>query len=576
MSGIKGNTQVVLEGKGPLTLRQNDYLASGGEGTIYKVNGMVVKIYNDTDKMARDNISGKIKKLSVFSHPYISVPQGLVFSSNKPIGFFMPFAEGEPLSRVFTNDFRTRESFGNNDAIKLVDRMREVVRFAHDHGAILVDPNEFNWLAYLRGCDKPEPRIIDVDSWVIGKMPAMVAIMPSIRDWHTKGFNQLSDWFSWGVVTFQIFTGVHPYKGILDGFAKGSLETRMKAKASVFSSGVRLNRAVRDFGCIPNLLRDWYEETFQTSKRTIPPSSFEVVVAKAAVTKVAKIITSGGMLVFDKLYSKTGDEVVRIWPCGVVLLKSGELVELTLKRIIGKLNSADGEVIKVNGGWLVADWVGGQVAFTYITESLLQSESLSLTIKSHKIFRSENRLFVVTDKGLTEVFFKIMGRAIIAVGQTWGAMTNSTKWFDGVGIQDAMGAMYAIVPFSDNACTQIRVRELDGLKTVSAKAGNRYIAVITADKNGEYHKIELVMSRDYTNYQLTKTVVDSPDLNITLLPKGVGVNIENDEELIIFVPTSGTLNKILDKYVTTDIILANWDDKVLYIRNGQVWSVRLK
>ena len=113
MSGIKGNTQVILEGKGPLTLRQNDYLATGGEGTVYKVNGMVIKIYTDPNKIVRDNIPGKIKKLSVFVHPYISVPQGLVFSSNKPVGFYMPFAEGEPLSRVFTNDFRTRESFAD-------------------------------------------------------------------------------------------------------------------------------------------------------------------------------------------------------------------------------------------------------------------------------------------------------------------------------------------------------------------------------------------------------------------------------------------------------------------------------
>ncbi|MBI4160806.1 MAG: serine/threonine protein kinase [Candidatus Yanofskybacteria bacterium] len=584
MATIRGNTQVTLEGKGPLTLRQNDYLATGGEGSVYKVKGMAIKLYTDPDKMTRDGIPEKIKKLAAFFHPYISVPQGLVFLSNKPIGFYMPFAEGEPLSRVFTNDFRTREGFGDRDAVKLVERMRDVIRFAHDHGAILVDPNEFNWLAYLKGSDKPEPRIIDVDSWVIGRMPPTVAIMPSVRDWHTKGFNQLSDWFSWGVVTFQVFTGIHPYKGTLVGFT--GLEERMKANASVFSSGVRLNRAVRDFNCIPVALRDWYQEIFQIGKRTIPPSSFEIGVAKAGVTRVVKIITASGSLVFDKLYSKTGDEVVRIWPCGVALLKSGELVELRLKRIIGKLNSTNGEVIKTDDGWLIADWinpvlghkseVNGQVAYTYVNESLLQSESLTLAVKSSYIFRSENRLFIVTDTGLTEIFFRVIGKAIIAVGQTWSAMVNSTKWFDGVGIQDALGAMYAIVPFSDKSCAQIRVRELDGLKTVSAKAGNRYVVVIAADKNGEYHKIELVMRRDYTNYQVSKTVVDGPDLNMALLPKGVGATIVDDGELIIFVPTSGVVNKVSDKYITTDIALANWNDNVLYIRKGEVWSVRLK
>lgn len=574
---VKTNIQIVLEGKGPLTLKQNDYLATGGEGTVYRVDGMVIKIYTDPDKMIRDDIARKIKNLSSFIHPYISVPRGLVFSASKPIGFYMPFADGEPLSRVFTNDFRKREGFGDSDAVKLVDRMRDVVKFAHDRGAILVDPNEFNWLAYLKGNDKPQPRIIDVDSWVVGKMPATVAIMPSIRDWHTKGFNQLSDWFSWGVVTFQIFAGIHPYKGTLDSFTQSNLEERMKAKASIFSKGIRLNRAVRDFSCIPKGLLNWYEEIFQTDKRSMPPASFDIGVAKAAITRVVKVITASGSLVFDKIYSKVGDQTTHIWPCGVALLESGELVELRLKRVIGKLNSSAGEVIKSDRGWLIADWFSDQVNYTYVDESSLQSEALTLKIKSYHLLRSENRLFAVTDRGLTEIFFKVLAdKPIIAVGQTWGAMINSTKWFDGVGIQDAMGAMYVIVPFSDKSCTQLRVPELDGLKTVSAKAGNRYVVIMAADKKGEYHKLELVMNKEYTSYQISRSVVDSPDLNVALLPKGVGAAIVDDGELMIFVPTSGTINKVHDKYITTDISLANWDDRVMYIRKGEIWSVRMK
>ena len=577
MAGFKANIQVVLEGKGPLTIRQNDYLATGGEGTVYKINDLVIKIYTDSDKMSRDGIPDKIKKLSALIHPYISVPKGIVLSGNKPVGFYMNYAEGEPLSRVFTNDFRAREGFADRDAVKLVDRMREVVRYAHDRGAILVDPNEFNWLAYNKGNDKPQPRILDVDSWVIGKMPTTVAIMPSIRDWQTPGFNQMSDWFSWAVVSFQVFVGIHPYKGTLDSFDRSNLEARMKAKASVFSKGIRLNRAVRDFICIPSALRGWYEEVFQTDKRSVPPSSFDVAVAKAAVTRIVKVITSSGSLVFDKIYSKTGDQTVRIFPCGVVLLKSGELVELRSKRVIGNSVSTQGEVIKVDNGWLVADWVNGQVVYTFVNESSLQAEPLTLAVKAYHIFRSDNRLFIVTDGGLTEIFFRVMGsKPIVAVGQTWGAMVNSTKWFDGVGIQDAMGAMYAVVPFSDKSCTQIRVPELDGLKTVSAKAGNRYVVIVAADKKGDYRKIELVMSRDYASYQVSQTVVDSPDLNVALLPKGVGATIIDDGELTIFVPTSGLVNKVSDRYITTDIALANWEDRVMYIWRGEVWSVRVK
>ena len=37
--------QVILEGKGPVTLRPADHIATGGEGSIYKVAGMAIKMY---------------------------------------------------------------------------------------------------------------------------------------------------------------------------------------------------------------------------------------------------------------------------------------------------------------------------------------------------------------------------------------------------------------------------------------------------------------------------------------------------------------------------------------------------
>lgn len=575
---IKTNQQVILEGRGPITIRQNDYVATGGEGSIYRAGSTVIKLYTDPNKMLQGGIPDKIKLLSGLAHPYIIIPQGLVLSSaSVPIGFYMPFADGEPLPRVFTNDFRIREGFGDQDTFKLVDRMREVVKFAHDKGAILIDANEFNWLALLKKKNDPEPRVIDVDSWVIGRMPSKVAIMPSVRDWHTKGFTEQSDWFSWGIVTFQVFAGIHPYKGTLDGFARDDLEKRMKANASVFASGVRLNRAVRDFSSIPNTLRDWYVATFQQGLRTIPPSPFDVGVAKAAITYVAKVLTAtSGLLILEKLYGDSLDPVTHVWPCGVVLRNSGILVDLDLKRTIGRLHSKNGEVIKVNQGWLIADWIDSEIVFSFISEGNFQTETLALPLRGYKILRYENRLFLVTDRGLTEVIFKMFGKPILSVDQTWGALVNSTRWFDGVGIQDAMGAMYIIAPFGDRACTHIRVRELDGLRVLAAKAGNRFIIVIAADRSGTYHKFELTLSRDYTSYQIWQGIIDNPDLNIAILPKGVCATIVTDGELVIFVPTSGAVNKISDKHITTDLKLFNWDNKVVYINNGVLWNARLK
>jgi hypothetical protein len=147
---------------------------------------------------------------------------------------------------------------------------------------------------------------------------------------------------------------------------------------------------------------------------------------------------------------------------------------------------------------------------------------------------------------------------------------------DGVGVQDAMGATYAIVPFGDNSCVQIRVEELDGLKPVMAKAGNRFVVVIGLDKDGTYQKVELTMGRDYGTYKVWKAEVDGPDLNIAMLPKGACATIVDDGELDIFVPTAGKLNNVKDKFICADMMLGNWGNKVIYIHKGAVWSVSMK
>jgi len=572
------NIQVVLEGKGTVTLRDSNYVATGGEGTIYRVSDLVVKVYHNPEAARRRGMPDKIRLLAGIRHPYISSPAGLVTNpAGESIGHYLPFVDGHPLARVFTNDFWQREGFNRAHASTLVDRMREVIAFAHQHRAVLVDANELNWFALFPGAN-PEPRIIDVDSWAIGKWPATV-IMPSIRDWRSRVFDEKTDWFAWGIVTFQIYTGLHPFKGTLDGFERSDLEGRMKADASVFSKGIRLNRAVRDFSMIPDRLLDWYEATFQKGERVSPPSPFDMGVAVPKTARVTRVVTTGrsGSLVFEKLLGLTADPAVRTFHCGVALLASGKLIDLGTKRQIGKVESRSCEVAKVQGGWLIAEMnKSREVSFEYVHDGSLKAEELSLKLNGHHLLGYENRLFVVTDGGLTEVKLSLFGKAVASVGQTWGAMVNSTKWFQGLGVMDAMGARYVITPFGESAVAQVRIRELDGMQVVTARSGNRFVSLIGLDKKGAYHKVEITFDRDYKSPKVWVGDTDGPELNLAILPKGVCATIIRDGELDVFVPSSGQLNRVEDKQIGTDMLLSNWGDKVIYIQSGEVWSIQLR
>lgn len=579
----RGNIQVTLEGRGPVTLRPNDHIATGGEGSTYRVSDMVVKIYLDPEKMRRRGMPDKIRKLAaLLKHPYIVVPLGLaVTAMGDPVGHYLPYIEdppiGHPLSRVFTNDFYQIEGFTDKLASRLVDRMRETVVFAHSRGAIIIDPNEMNWFA-LSVKKNPEPRIIDVDSWVVGPMPPTVSVMPSIRDWHAKKFGRESDWFAWAVVTFQVYTGIHPYKGTLDGYARKEMERRMKDNASVFASGIRLNRAVRDFSCIPGLLLSWYEATFQKGERTEPPSPFDTGVVTPRAARVLRAVTTGrtGTLIFEKLLGYPGDPVIRTFHCGAALLASGKLIDLQTKRQIIAALSPTCEVVKVDHGWLIGNFEKREATFVYVNEHGLRAEKLQLRMRAHRLLGYENRMFVVGD-GLTEIRSNLFGeKLVVSAGQTWSIIVNSTKWFGGIGVLDAMGAKFVVAPFGNSAVAQIRVRELDGIQVVAAKAGNRFASFITLDKKGDYRKIELAFDREYRTYTAWSDITDGPELNLAILPRGVCATIVRDGELDVFVPENGKVTRVEDNQIATDMLLSNWADRVIYMQNGEVWAVRMK
>jgi hypothetical protein len=581
----RGSVTVELEGKGTVVLRPSDHIATGGEGAIYRAGDMVVKIYLHPEEMKKRGTPDKVRGMAAkLAHPYIVTPLGMALSEKgEVVGHYLQYVEGppegQPLPLLFTNDFRKAEGFTDALASTLIDRMRQVVVYAHGNDALLIDPNELNWFA-LHIRKDPEPRIIDVDSWVLGPMPPTVSIMPSIRDWHVKHFGKESDWFSWAVVTFQIYTGIHPYKGTLAGYARADLEKRMRDNASVFAPGVRLNMAVRDFSCIPGPLRNWYEATFQKGERVAPPSPFDTGITAPPAAKVMRATVTGtkGTLIMEKIFGNLPHEpVIRTFSCGVAVTKMDSLVDLKTKKTFATLQ-LPGEVTKLPQGWLIGQILNsGETEFRFVSEGDLKCQYLDLRLKARQLISYENRMFAVCENGLTEIKVNIFGTKVLAsAGQSWGIIANSTKWYNGVGVLDAMGAKFVIAPFGEKAVAQVRVRELDKVRVVNGKSGNRFVSLVVLDKKGEYHKLDLLFSSDYQTYTVRDSLVDGPELNLAILPKGVCAEIEKDGEMTVFVPSNSNTIRAEDSTITTDMTLSNWGDKVIFIRDGEVWSVRMK
>lgn len=575
---ITKNQEITLENKGVIILKPSDHLATGGEGSVYKPSGnTIVKIYSDPNKMQKDGMAAKVGLLKNINHKFIVAPKGLVYKNQMPIGYYMNFEEGVPLARVFTTAYQQRENFTERDSLSLVDGMKVVVETAHKHKAVLVDANELNWLVSRKG-KLAEPRVIDVDSWAISNWKPSV-IMPSIRDWHTHGFNEQSDWFSFAVVSFQVFTGIHPYKGMLNGFKPNDMEERMKKNLSVFAPGVRLNAAVRDISKIPGPLLDWYESVFQNGLRVQPPSPYDITnkTPKAVAIQKTIVTSSSGLLIMDVLFDGINDIPVQIYSCGVVRLRSGKIVNLNNKRFFNKSFSDECEVVSTEWGYLVAEIDKVQGLMFSLVSNDGQVVALPSILKSNKLVRMFNRLFVVTSQGLSEITVKKFSEPLLVVQNTWQILGQSTNWFNGVGVQDAMGAMYLIVPFDESACQYVRTPNLDGKRIINVIAGNRYAALVVLEpKTGLYKKYEFVFNKDYTDFQCSISDLSTPDLNIAVLPKGVCATLVDDGKLQIKVPINGVENHVNDTKIDNSFALYNWENRVMAIGGSKIWSISLK
>ena len=156
------------------------------------------------------------------------------------------------------------------------------VSHIHSRGILIVDLNEMNFLV---APDFSELFFIDVDSYQTPSFPATV-LMESVRDRHAKAFSSDSDWFSFAVVSFQMFVGIHRSRERIRLF-NTCLTTRRNstracsANVSVLHPGVSVPAACLPFSVIPPNYLDWYRAVFEQGKRLPPPQAVQAVIAVA-------------------------------------------------------------------------------------------------------------------------------------------------------------------------------------------------------------------------------------------------------------------------------------------------------
>lgn len=520
--------KVSVQGQGSVTLLQADFVASGGEGSIYCKGGTAYKIYADPKRMVP---VGKISELAAISDLDVIKPEAVVLDGKSmPIGYTMRFVRDTmPLCQVFTRSFREREGLDHQAMLGLIQSLQARVEGVHRGGAVVVDLNEMNFLVDRRFV---KVMAIDVDSYQTKSYQAS-AIMPSIRDWTVKPqerFTELSDWFSFACVAFQMFVGIHPYKGqhALKGF-----EARMRANASVLGPGVSVPSVVYPFSVIPSGYLGWFRAVLQEGKRMPPPT--DPLASTGPVATVVPLQPSSAIDMLEIL--SMGQPILGLQDAG------GVQIAWTSKTVSidGRMSAMSGVVAvafsaKLNAPVFV---VGDQrKCALHLSVHGGTAGAAPLLDLGHlpglDVMGYRGRIYLRSGTAIVELVLHETadGKVMVQPTTVANVMEHATQMFDGVVVQSMLGATYASVFPTSRHHQQVRLADLDGLKIVDAKYDGGVLMVIAA-AGGRYDRWTFGIAPGAEHATLIEKVEDvgTGGLNFVVLDSGVCVHFTEDDQL---------------------------------------------
>lgn len=558
------NNKMFVQGKGAIRLSSADFKAQGGEGSIFVKGSTAYKIYSDPQRTISPI---KIQELSVLSEQNIIRPLELILDNkNNPIGYSMrSVSKSFALCQLFPKAFRQRNNLTPERTLKLVRKFQDGVKHIHSKGILIVDLNELNFLVAE---DFSELYFIDVDSYQTPSFPATV-LMESVRDRHATNFTTGSDWFSFAVVSFQMFVGIHPFKGTHPSLR--TLDERMQANVSVLNKKVSVPQSCLPFSQIPHAYLDWYQAVFETGERVPPPDGLNIqVIVGPSVTKLNANVASK---VFDITEFREFDSEV-LWHNGAITLTEKSIY------FNGRQYPKPQFDVRVTTTpkqqhLIVAYMDGVKPRFVDLTANL----ELGPVIEGESIMLNDGRLYVKQNSNMISVeFLELPNQTLLTCKVMANVMMKSTSLFEGMAIQNMLGASYASIPSGPGVCHQVRLSELDGYQVIDARL-TKNVAVVVATKAGVYDKLIFRFADDFSSYDVRVIQnVSANDINFTVLDSGVVISVTDEGSLEVFsrFKHSVDVKQITDPAISGDTKLFHVGKQSMIARNNKLFKISMR
>jgi hypothetical protein len=557
-----------------MELMQRDYLAEGGEGVVYAVGGTAYKIYKDPSRALP---SGKIGELGAIAHSDVIKPLSVILDPklHTPIGYTMRMVrDTRVLVEHFPRAFRERHGIKPEDSAKLVLSLRERMAAVHAAGVLAVDFNEYNTLI---GGDNATPYLIDVDSYQTKSYRA-TALMESVRDRHaTHGtFSEGTDWFAFACVAFQVFVGIHPYKGKVKSNPKMTWDERFLANLSVLSPGVSVPPPTLPFDVIPQNFRSWFEAVLNRGERVPPPKDLLNTIVLAAPVAQSAIV---GLLVKEFLRAKSsirhyfsiGQASVALTDSGICLSGVDLPDSPTSKGAVATLSSAR--------FWPFVLWAEGGRTKLW---SVQDRNFANFDMEARTVAESGGRLYALGRETVVEVNLHDSGSGAVVPSPVVVARVHpqASRLFSGCVIQSLLGSTFVHVFPGPKMGPQVRIQELDGLQVIDAKFSGNLLAVL-ARNGSQLDRYQFRFDASYMSYDVTQTKDVSGLLDFITLDKGAGQHIALMQDgaggLILFSTTKGSSGaRSVDSNLPGDARLVVVAGRAGFLSQNKVFTITMQ
>jgi hypothetical protein len=567
-----------------VNIDKRHYKTEGGEGAIYIKGGVVFKICKPTTMIPRD----KFNELAALSHPKIVKPESILLDKNGvAVGYTMRLVPNAfPLAQILTKSYREREGVTPEQMAKLVQQIHDGIVHVHEKKMLQVDGNELN---YMVTDDHKEVYFIDVNSFQTPSHPAL-AIMPSIRDYSVgpdssgyPAWTDLSDWFSYCVISWYMFTGTHPFRGKNPNVTAtgNALEDHMRANKSVLDPETKFPRGAvyhpfEDVipGGKSGAYMQWYKAVLAEGKRLAPPMDFQAKLAFAI--RVKEIIGSNNFNIKEIIGWRSPITAYYVSPtnreqfvCKDHVPHFGNTVPLPAKRFrVGFAPKANRPI----AAWVMDDKVR-------LHDFDMHAE-IPFDREGFDVMSTDGRLYFRGKSDVFEITFMESGSKITPLAKPVEAvMEQATRMYQGVVIQEAFGAIFASMFPKSGYHHKVHLEELKEFKIIEAKYENNVLMVVATNSDGIYSRFVFRFGSGFHDYDVREIENIHPTgINFTVTEKGICVSITEEEKVEIFSnrKDSPDVKSIEDPAVTNDMRLCHLGGEVRFAQGAKLYSFGMK